>query len=186
VHYFNFSVNNRLNSSASSAARSPCAVMGDGSYFFYTFYAEPKPGEGSDGRLGSWSRCSGSCSAWSADLYVYGGYSLISGNFSGSGGCAHGCVRRGFHTVGFHEHSAARAGDGLCTRDICDVYQRVVVAAEDVHYSPFLVSFAAAQNLPPPLWPLLPLGCLISGCLVTTVMATRVGWFGLASVLCGE
>ena len=63
---------------------------------------------------------------------------------------------------------------------------RVVVAAEDAYDAPFLGSFAAAQNLPPPLCPLLPLGCLTSGCLVTTVMATRVGWLGLASVLCVE
>jgi hypothetical protein len=186
VHYFNFSVNNRLNSSTSSAAGSSCAVMRDGSNFFYTFYAEPKPGKGSNSRLGSWSRRSWSCSSWSADFYVYGGYAFVSGNFSGCGGSTHGCVWRGLHAVGFYEHSAARSGDGFRARDVGDVYHCVIVATEDVDDSPFLVSFAAAQNLPPPLWPLLPLGCLTSGCLVTTVMATRVGWFGFASVLCGE
>ena len=80
-----------------------------------------------------------------------GGYALVSGNFSGCRGCAHGCVRRGFHAVGFHEHSAARSGDGFRARDVSNVYQRIIVATEDVDDSPFLVSFAAAQNLPPPL-----------------------------------
>ena len=52
--------------------------------------------------------------------------------------------------------------------------------------APLLGSFAAAQNLPPPLPPLLPLGGgLTSGCLVTTVIAWRVECVGFASALCG-
>ena len=53
---------------------------------------------------------------------------------------------------------------------------------------PFLVSFAVgAQNRPPPLPPLLPLlGCLISGCLATTVNPTRNGWAWFATALSGE
>ena len=106
---------------------------------------------------------------------MYGGYSFVSGDFRGCRGCAHGCVGRGFHAVGFDEHAAARAGDGLGARDVGDVDYRVVVAAEDVDDAPLLVAFAAAQNLPPPRCPRLPRGCLISGCFVTTDIAKRVG-----------
>jgi hypothetical protein len=53
---------------------------------------------------------------------------------------------------------------------------------------PFLVSFiTGAQNRPPPLPPLRPrLGCLISGCLATTVNPTRNGWAWFATALSGE
>ena len=67
--------------------------------------------------------------------------------------------------------------------------ERVVVGAEDVDYAPFLGPFAAcdAQNLPPPLPPLLPRdGGLISGCLATTVNPTRSGCDCFATTLSGE
>jgi hypothetical protein len=175
VHYFNFSVNNALNSSASSAAGPSCAIMWDGRDFLDAFNAEPEPCERSNCRLSAWSWGSWSCSPWGADFDVYGGYSFISGDFCGCRGSTHGCVGRGFHAVGFDEHAAARAGDGLGARDVGDVDYRVVVAAEYVDDAPFLVPFTAAQNLPPPLCPRLPRGCLTSGCFVTTVMPTRVG-----------
>jgi hypothetical protein len=92
VNYFNFSVNNALNSSASSAARSPRAVVRNGRDFLDPFYAESEPGERSNRCLGSWSWGSWSCSSWCADFYVYGGYSFVSGDFRGCGGCAHSCV----------------------------------------------------------------------------------------------
>ena len=52
----------------------------------------------------------------------------------------------------------------------------------------FLISFVTgAQNRPPPLPPLRPrLGCLISGCLATTVNPTRNGWAWFATALSGE
>jgi len=56
-----------------------------------------------------------------------------------------------------------------------------------VDYAPFLVSFAVAQNLPPPRPPRLPRPCcLISGCLATTVKPTRNWWVGFAIALSGE
>ncbi len=64
------------------------------------------------------------------------------------------------------------------------MYERIVVATVNVDDAPFFISFAAAQNLPPPLGPLLPLGCLISGCFATTVIAWRVGCAGFVNELC--
>ncbi len=169
-----------LDSSSSSAARPSCAIMGNWRNLFDAFNTEAKPCQRANCGLCAWSRSSRSAASWSANFDVYGGYTFVAGDFCCACGCSHSCIRAGFHAVGFDEHAAGGACDGFCAGNVSYVYQRVVVAAEDVDYCPTLVAFAAcwsAQNLPPPLPPLRPPlgGGRISGCFATTDNPIRSG-----------
>jgi hypothetical protein len=148
--------------------------MRDGRNFLDAFDAEPETRQRADSCLRSWSWGAWSCASWSANLDVYRRDALVPRDFSGCRGCSHCSVRRGLHAVGFHEHASARAADGLSARNVSNVDNRVVVAAENVDDAPLLALLAAAQNLLPPLWPRLPRGCRISGCFFTTDIANLI------------
>jgi len=104
----------------------------------------------SDSKTGS-CHCSDSClraRSWGlragtpgrSHLNVDGRDPTVFSGLSRAGCRLHRGVWRGFEAILFHEHPTRGSSDRLCSTEVCNVDQRIVVRAEDVNYSPFLRS----------------------------------------------
>jgi len=127
---------------SSATSLPPCRIGWDRSHVLDTTDLDARPGQSSERRLCSWSRCLCAISTGCSQFDVKCSDSQQLALFGNILCSQHSSVWRCFISVGFYFHSSSHTGDRFPSREICDMDESVIETGENVCNTEHNLTFA--------------------------------------------